>query len=112
MTDNVKMKSEDLQLFINKILNKQNHCNPPTFGIEFFCGECCKKVINGQFIFFIPGFICLLPPAGEHLTLKIFSEGELVEVQKLTSICVAIDKLCAIEGNPKQVWPACDEPNK
>lgn len=87
----------------------ENGKNINTIGIEFFCGECCKKVINGQFIFFIPGFISLLPPVGEHLILKIFSDGELVEVQKLTSILVAIDKLCAIEGNPQQVWSTCDK---
>lgn len=97
MADDEKMKPEDLQSFINEILNKHNHCNPPTIGIEFFCGECCKKVTNGQFIFFVPGFINLLPPAGEQLKLKIFSDGELVEVQKLRSIFIAIDKLCSIE---------------
>jgi len=111
MTVDEKMTAEDLQSLINKIQPGQNQ-NIFTFGIEFFCGECCKKVINGQFIFFIPGFICLLPPVGEFLILKVISDGKCVEVQQLASICVAIDKICAIEGCPIQVWSVCDKLSK
>ncbi|HBC91811.1 MAG TPA: hypothetical protein DCZ10_02620 [Pelotomaculum sp.] len=105
MINDAKMTTRELQSFMDTL---QTETDIFTIGIEFFCGECCKKVTNGQFIFFIPGFILLLPPVGQFLMLRVFSDGKIVEVQKLRSIQVAIDKLCAIEGNPIQVWPACD----
>ena len=74
-------------------------------GIEFECGDCCKKVINGSKLFFIKHFAVLLPAHGDCLFLKVFSGGKLVDKQIMRAIIIPVDRICAIEINPVQVDP-------
>lgn len=74
-------------------------------GIEFECGDCCKKVINGSKLFFIKKFAILLPAHGDCLFMKVFSGGKLVDKQIMRAIIIAVDRICAIEIEPVQVDP-------
>ena len=68
-------------------------------AIEFECGGCCKKVLNGERI--IPiislGVIVLLPPNNETLLVKLFGEEEIIERQMARAIVIFIDRICSIE---------------
>ncbi|MCL6560602.1 MAG: hypothetical protein K6U74_17765 [Firmicutes bacterium] len=74
-------------------------------GIEFECGDCCKKVINGSKLFFIKNFAVLLPAHGDCLFMKVFSSGKLVDKQIMRKIIIPIDRICAIEIDPVQIDP-------
>ncbi|MCL6448760.1 MAG: hypothetical protein K6U04_11515 [Armatimonadetes bacterium] len=72
-------------------------------GIEFECGDCCKKVINGSKLFFIKNFAVLLPAHDDCLFMKVFSGGKLVDEQIMRKILIPVDRICAIEIDPEQV---------
>ncbi|MDN5345124.1 MAG: hypothetical protein PWQ18_1238, partial [Clostridia bacterium] len=74
-------------------------------GIEFECGDCCKKVINGSKLFFIKNFAVLRPAHGDCLFMKVFSGGKLVDKQIMRKIIIPVGRICAIEINPVQVDP-------
>lgn len=74
-------------------------------AVEFECGECCKKVINGASINIISGFLFLAPPLGECLFLKLFSAGKLAEKQILKFIIIPFDKVCSIEFGAIEIDP-------
>jgi hypothetical protein len=79
-------------------------------GIEFECGDCCKKVTNGaELEFKCPNLIILEADEDEFLKLKIFSDGKLVDEQKLKAIIVPKKRICAIEIEPRKEDP-CEQP--
>ncbi len=91
-TEHDEAKHEDLQSIMNKMCDN-NH----RIGIEFNCGECCKKVTNAAKIFFIFGHVILLPIPCESLVLKAFSGGRLVDKQFLRAVIVPVERVCSIE---------------
>ncbi|MBE3581746.1 MAG: hypothetical protein IMW96_08995 [Thermoanaerobacteraceae bacterium] len=95
---------EELEAAINEFLDGDKK-EDKKIGIEFECGDCCKKVINGSKLFFIKKFVVLLPARGGCLLLKVFSGGKLVDRQILKAIIIPIDRICAVEINPVQVDP-------
>jgi len=74
-------------------------------GIEFECGECCKKVLNGSKLFLINKFVVLLPAPGDCLFLKMFGGGKLLDKQIMRAIAIPFNNLCAIEIQPVQIDP-------
>jgi hypothetical protein len=78
-------------------------CGKHKIGIEFECGECCKKVLNGAKIFTFRGLVILLPFPGDCLFMKIFSGGKLVDKQKMRAIVVPVSRICAVEIEPVQI---------
>ncbi|KXG78014.1 hypothetical protein AN618_06260 [Fervidicola ferrireducens] len=99
---NELQRDEDKKDEDKKDKDKKEH---KKIGIEFECGDCCKKVINGSKLFFIPGFAVLLPAHGDCLFMKVFSGGKLVDKQIMRAIIIPVDRICAIEINPVQVDP-------
>ncbi|MFZ5645289.1 MAG: hypothetical protein ACOY46_17085 [Bacillota bacterium] len=91
--------SDELQSLMNDMLSGKKD----RIGIEFECGDCCKKVLNGAKIFFASGQVILLPAHGDFLFMKIFSGGKLVDKQIMKAIIVPIKRLCAIEFQPIQI---------
>lgn len=101
---------EELESAINELQldgdkNDEDKKEDKKIGIEFECGDCCKKVINGSKLFFIPGFVVLVPAHGDCLFMKVFSGGKLVDKQIMRKIIIPVDRICAIEINPVQVDP-------
>lgn len=82
-----------------------NNNTARNIAIEFECGDCCKKVLNGDRL--IPiislGIVVLLPPNGASLLIKLFSGAERVETQMARAIVIPIDRICAIEFGAVQV---------
>ncbi len=72
-------------------------------AIEFECGECCKKVLNGESIVVADCFVILRPAIGERLVIKLFSGGELVERQRADIIVIPIDHICSIEFGAEEI---------
>jgi hypothetical protein len=74
-------------------------------AIEFECDGCCKKVLNGNRIFFIPiiNVIVLIPPLGERLLLKVFSCGHIVDKEKMKAIVIPISRICSVEIGAEQI---------
>ncbi len=66
-------------------------------GIEFECGDCCKKVTNGFKLFIACDSIILLPAQCESLVLRVFCCGKIVDKQLLKAIIIPLEKLCSIE---------------
>ncbi len=66
-------------------------------AIEFECGGCCKKVLNGEFIDVLGSFVILRPRRNEYLTVKLFSGGVLAELQTADVIIIPVDRICSIE---------------
>ncbi|MDN5302531.1 MAG: hypothetical protein PWQ60_2045 [Thermoanaerobacteraceae bacterium] len=91
--------------WLESALNKMQHDGDKKIGIEFECGDCCKKVINGAKLFFIFNFAVLLPASGDCLFMKVFSGGQLVDKQIMKKIIIPIGRICAIEIDPTQVDP-------
>lgn len=92
------MASQNVQSPKKTVPPGQWNWNLSTFGIEFKCGNCCKKVTNAQFIFPVPPiFIGLLPPVGQCLTLELFGEEGVIDTQFLSSIFIPVHELCSIE---------------
>jgi hypothetical protein len=92
--------AEDLEEVLGEIIV------PPTsrnIAIEFECGECCKKVLNGASIAVTDCFVILRPAMGEQLEVKLFSEGRLVERQRVQIIVIPIDHICSIEFGAVEV---------
>jgi hypothetical protein len=77
----------------------------PRIAIEFECGDCCKKVLNGAKIFFKDYFVILLPAEGEFLLLKLFSCGKLVEKQVLAKIVIPVKRICSVEFGAIEIDP-------
>lgn len=71
-------------------------------GLEFECGECCKKVTNGSEIDFKFNLVILKADEDELLHLKVFSDGKLVDEQWLKAIVVPKDRVCAIETESRK----------
>jgi hypothetical protein len=76
-------------------------------AIEFECADCCKKVLNGSRIFFIPiiNVAVLIPPFGQRLLLKIFSCGHVVDKELMKVIVIPISRICNIEIGAEQIDP-------
>lgn len=66
-------------------------------GVEFECGDCCKRISNGAKIFFTCDSLILLPKQCESLVLRVFCCGKIVDKQLLTAIIIPLEKLCSIE---------------
>ncbi|GFN23596.1 MAG: hypothetical protein IMW96_12110 [Thermoanaerobacteraceae bacterium] len=88
---------------LESILNELQRNDDKKIGIEFECGDCCKKVINGSKLFFIKNFAVLLPARGDCLFLKVFSGGKIVDKQLLRAIIIPASRICAVEINPVQI---------
>jgi hypothetical protein len=86
-----------------------NNAAARNIAIEFECGDCCKKVLNGDRL--IPiislGIVVLLPPSGSTLLIKLFSGGQRVETQMARAIIIPIDRICAVEFGAVQVDGVC-----
>ncbi|MEW6572459.1 MAG: hypothetical protein AB1374_02335 [Bacillota bacterium] len=76
-------------------------------ALEFECGECCKKVLNGANIFFIPviNVAVLLPPYGQQLLLKVISCGHVVDKERLKIAIIPISRICNLEIGAEQIDP-------
>lgn len=74
-------------------------------AIEFECGNCCKKVLNGAKIIIIFDFVILLPRHRETLLLKVFSDGKVVDKQIMSSIIIPFDKICSFEFGAIEIDP-------
>lgn len=101
---------EELESLINELQHDEDKKDEDKkehkkIGIEFECGDCCKKVINGSKLFFIKNFAVLLPARGDCLFMKIFSGGKLVDKQIMRAIIIPVGRICAIEIGPVQVDP-------
>jgi len=66
-------------------------------AIEFECGGCCKKVLNGEYLDVLGSFVILRPRRNQDLTVKLFSGGVLAEIQTADVIIIPIDRICSIE---------------
>ncbi|MEW6447964.1 MAG: hypothetical protein AB1426_07745 [Bacillota bacterium] len=76
-------------------------------ALEFECEECCKKILNGARIFFIPviNVAVLLPPPGQHLLLKVVSCGHIVDKERVKIAIIPISRICNIEIGAEQIDP-------
>jgi len=92
--------AEDLEDILGDIIGQPTS---RSIAIEFECGECCKKVLNGETITVTDCFVILQPAMGQMLELKLFSGGELVERQRLRIIIIPIDHICSIEFGAVEV---------
>lgn len=90
---------------LESTLNELQHDRANKIGIEFECGDCCKKVLNGAKLFFIFNFAVLLPEPGDCLFMKVFSGGKLVDKQIMRAIVIPVGRICAIEVQPVQIDP-------
>lgn len=88
------------QNVVDKLTDKHHK-----IGIEFECGDCCKKVINGSRLFFVFGLAILLPAKGDCLFVKLFSGGKLVDKEIVRAIVIPVKRICSIEIEPVQVDP-------
>ena len=74
--------------------------NDIRIAIEFKCGECCKTVSNGRFIFPIPVgetvLILLFPEGSDELYLKECCCGKVVK-KELEFIVIPFDKISSFE---------------
>jgi len=77
-------------------------------AIEFECGDCCKKVLNGQEISIVGNFIILKPDNKEELMVKLFSGGALVERQTAEVAVIPINRICSIEFGAVELDDMCD----
>lgn len=93
-------RSDLLQHVLGKLVDKKKR-----IAVEFECGECCKKVLNGAKIVPLKGLLFLLPAKGECLFLKVISCGKIAEKQILNFIIIPLDRVCAIEFGAIQVDP-------
>lgn len=73
--------------------------NNDNIAVQFECGKCCKKVLNGDRL--VPvlslGVVVLLPPSGESLLIKLFGEEGIIERQMARAIVIPIDRICSLE---------------
>ncbi|WP_245574257.1 hypothetical protein [Desulfovirgula thermocuniculi] len=92
----------NIQTLLNSLHVPGSH---QKIGLEFSCGDCCKKVLNGARLFFVFGLAVLLPAPGDCLFMKVFSGGKLVDKQIMRAIIVPVRNICAIEIQPVQVDP-------
>ena len=92
--NNKKNCAENLEEVLDDIIVRPVTRN---IAIEFECGDCCKKVLNGESIVVTDCFVILRPAIGERLEIKLFSGGELVERQRADIIVIPIDHVCSIE---------------
>jgi len=99
-SDDDGTRSDILQHVFGKLLDKKKR-----IAIEFECGDCCKKVLNGAKIFTFKGLLFLLPSRGECLFLKVISCGKVAEKQILNFIIIPLERVCAIEFGAIQVDP-------
>ncbi|KUK12629.1 MAG: hypothetical protein XD51_0439 [Moorella sp. 60_41] len=90
---------------LESILNELQRKADKKIGIEFECGDCCKKVINGSELFLVKNFVVLVPARGDCLFMKVFSGGKLVDKQLLRAIIIPASRICAVEINPVQIDP-------
>jgi len=76
-----------------------HHKNNNKIAIEFDCGGCCKKVLNGERLIPIVGLgvVVLLPDRGDHLLVKLFGEDAIIERQLVRAIVIPIDRICSVE---------------
>ncbi|WP_406678228.1 hypothetical protein [Moorella sp. ACPs] len=106
--DKIKYGSSDKDPALEGLetaLNEMQLNGDKKIGIEFECGDCCKKVINGSKLFFVFNFAVLLPAPGDCLFMKVFSGGQLVDKQIMRKIIIPVGRICAIEIEPVQVDP-------
>jgi len=91
---------QSLESLIDRLTEKGTH----TIAVEFECGACCKKVLNGRRLIVIPvlNVLVLLPACDEFLHLKLFCE-ELVEEQKMRAIIINLNNVKAIEIGAWQI---------
>ncbi|WP_422445649.1 hypothetical protein [Thermoanaerobacterium sp. DL9XJH110] len=90
---------------VESAINKMKHEGDKKIGIEFECGDCCKKVINGSHLFFLGNFAILLPEPGDCLFLKVISGGKIVDKEIMKKIIIPANRICSIEIDPVQVDP-------
>ena len=88
-----------LEDVLGGIINPTNR----NIAIEFECGGCCKKVLNGEDIDVIGNCVVLRPAANERLEVKLFSGGVLVERQRVRFIIIPIERICAIEFGAREL---------
>jgi len=100
-----KKKRSDLNAVLSAVLGTSDR----NIAIEFECGGCCKKVMNGQEIDVIGNFVILKPTRNEELLVKLFSAGTLVEQQTAQAIIIPIDHICAIEFGAVELDDECVE---
>jgi hypothetical protein len=93
-------RGEALKHVFKKLFDKKKRV-----AVEFECGECCKKVVNGAKVFAVKNLLFLLPAKGECLFLKVISCGKIVDKQILSFIIIPFDRVCAIEFGTVQVDP-------
>lgn len=74
-------------------------------AIEFDCGDCCKKVSNGERLIVIVslGVVVLLPDHDKLLHIKLFGDEGIIERQKADAIVIPIDHICSIEFGAKEI---------
>lgn len=87
---------------LESALNKMQLNGDKKIGIEFECGDCCKKVINGAKLFFIFNFAILLPEPGDCLFLKVISGGKIADRETMKKIIIPANRICSIEIDPEQ----------
>ena len=94
---------QSLTSLIEGLTEKGTH----TIAVEFECGACCKKVLNGKKLIVIPvlNVLVLLPAPGQFLILKFFCDGCLVEKQRMRAIIIRLDNVKAIEIGAEQIDP-------
>jgi len=86
-----------------------NNAADNDIAIEFECGACCKKVLNGDRLFPIIslGVVVLLPRQGQFLDIKLFGEEGIIERQTARAIIIPIDRICSIEFGAQQINGPC-----
>ncbi|MGQ9698412.1 MAG: hypothetical protein ACUVRO_10505 [Armatimonadota bacterium] len=94
---------QSLESLIDRLTEKGTH----TIAVEFECGACCKKVLNGRRLIVIPvlNVLVLLPDCGECLHLKLFCAHKLVEEQEMRAIIINLNNVKAIEIGAEQIDP-------
>jgi|GEM_PF-939685 len=98
-------KDDPVLQSLGSLIDRLTQGGSESIALEFECGACCKKVLNGRTLIVIPGFVVLLPATGDFLLLKVFCDGCLVEKQRMRAIIVNRDNLKAIEIGAVQVDP-------
>lgn len=89
--------SDGLEAVVERLSTKKK------IGLEFECGDCCKKVLNGAKLFFYKGVAILFPRKGDCLFLKLFSGGNLVDEETMRAIIIPVKRICSIEIEPVEV---------
>lgn len=95
------LSAQNLEALMDGLTEHGSH----TITIEFECGDCCKKVLNGKKLFFVGSLAVLLPAPGETLLLKAFSGGCVVDKERMKAIVIGASRICAIEIRAVQVDP-------